>query len=125
MTCKLKYKTDGGILLNGFRFMQVRALDGPNSGFIFPGIGQAHRNAYAGSSYGGVVFGYSTNNIRIFVPRDETGTLIHIPDNWGDLGHNQTSNRCEITVKMWSFTPPESCESLTNDGPNINAHISR
>ncbi|KAK2160771.1 hypothetical protein LSH36_127g11019 [Paralvinella palmiformis] len=37
--------------------VEVKALDGPNAGFIFPGIGQAHRNAYPNSTYGGVMFG--------------------------------------------------------------------
>ena len=90
--------------------IQVKALDGPNEGFVFPAIGQVHRNAYPGTSYGGVVFGYSATNIRIFVPADESGTIIHIPTNWGTAGYNQTSNNVEIAVKMWNTVVSSNCK---------------
>ena len=81
---------------------QVKALDGPNQGFVFPAIGQAHRNAYPSTTYGGVVFGYSEDKIRIFVPADETGTIIHVSPSWGQGRYNQSSNNVEIIVNIWS-----------------------
>ena len=82
----------------------MKALDGPNAEFIFPAIGQGHRNAYPESTYGGVIFGYSADSIRIFVPANDTGTMISIPENWGTADYNQVSNNVEIVVTVWSTT---------------------
>ena len=92
--------------------IQVKALDGPNEGFVFPAVGQVQRNAYPGTSYGGVVFGYSADSIRMFVPADDTGTIIHIPENWGTAEYLQMSNNVEIIVTMWNTTV-NNCKSLT------------
>ncbi|KAK2141420.1 hypothetical protein LSH36_1104g00007 [Paralvinella palmiformis] len=90
--------------LTNYVQVQVKALDGPNAEFIFPAIGQGHRNAYPESTYGGVIFGYSADSIRIFVPANDTGTMISIPENWGTADYNQVSNNVEIVVTVWSTT---------------------
>ncbi|KAK2160769.1 hypothetical protein LSH36_127g10011 [Paralvinella palmiformis] len=89
--------------------VQVKALDGPNKDFVFSAIGQIHRNAYPGTTYGGVAFAYSADKIRIFVPANETGSIIHVPDNWGTDEYIQTSNNVEITVKIWSTNFASLC----------------
>ena len=82
--------------------LQVKALDGPNEGFIFPAAGQVHRNAYLGLMYGGIVFAYSADSMRIFVPSAVDGTAILISDHWGSPNYTQMSNNIEVIVKIWS-----------------------
>ncbi|KAK2160765.1 hypothetical protein LSH36_127g10002 [Paralvinella palmiformis] len=81
--------------------VQVKALSGPNVDFIFSAVGQGQRNVYPGTTYGGVLFGYSAKSIRIFVPANETGTRIQIPENWGTTEYSQMSDDVEIIVTIW------------------------
>ncbi|KAK2158979.1 hypothetical protein LSH36_161g16045, partial [Paralvinella palmiformis] len=96
--------------LKNYIQVQVKALDGPNGGFLFPASGQAHRNAFSGTTYSGLLFAYSTDSIRIFVPANDTGTMIHLPDNWDETRYTQMSNTVEIIINIWTITS-DQCRS--------------
>ena len=101
-----------GVYLSGASNFQVKALSGPNVDFIFSAVGQGQRNVYPGTTYGGVLFGYSAKSIRIFVPANETGTRIQIPENWGTTEYSQMSDDVEIIVTIWKTASFNLCKSI-------------
>lgn len=56
------------------------------------------------------MFAYSAENIRIFVPANDTGSLIHIPENWGTQEYNQISNNVQIIVSIWTTVDTVPCK---------------
>ena len=77
------------------------ATDGPNKGFVFHGLGSAMNQASTGSTFGGILFGYSTNEIRLFKPRHSDGYLINIGKTWGNQINTQQSDSGQIVVQAW------------------------
>lgn len=66
----------------------VKAIDGNNAGFIFEGLGSAQNDDDGDKSqYGGVIFAYDENRIRLWAPdknnESNQGRIIFIEDGWG------------------------------------------
>jgi hypothetical protein len=92
----------------------VRALDGPNRGFMFYGSGSAFRgDGVSTARYGGIVFGYDESNYRVWAPNaasgrpNTLGSIINIGFGWGNEINAQTSHTAEVrvTVRVDAPTP--------------------
>ncbi|XP_070555704.1 uncharacterized protein [Ptychodera flava] len=88
-------------------FVQVhlRAIDGANDGFIFNGVGSAQRGDTTSNPYGGVVYTYNENWVRVMAPqkanRYASGCLIYTGGrHWGSP-HKQCSHDGEVKVEVW------------------------
>jgi len=84
----------------------VRAVDGNNLGFIFEGMGNAQSDDDEPSgSYGGLIFGYNPNKIRLWAPtlsnNSSLGRIINIQDGWGNEQFSQDSNNAQVRVLAW------------------------
>lgn len=82
----------------------VKAIDGPNEGFIFEGTGSA-QNDDDGGEYGGLIFAYNDSNVRLWAPDVKNGTasgrIFYIYDGWGGEINNHSSNEALVKVKAW------------------------
>ncbi|XP_070555067.1 uncharacterized protein [Ptychodera flava] len=88
-------------------FVQVhlRAIDGANEGFIFNGVGSAQRGDTTSNPYGGVVYTYNENWVRVMAPQKTggyaSGCLIYTGGpHWGSP-HEQCSHDGEVKVEVW------------------------
>jgi len=84
----------------------VRAVDGVNEGFIFEGLGAAQNDDdTAAKNYGGVVFAYNQERVRLWAPdrsnNESTGRIINVLDGWGGEIFAQGSNDAEVRVLAW------------------------
>nr|VFK11322.1 MAG: hypothetical protein BECKLPF1236B_GA0070989_102220 [Candidatus Kentron sp. LPFa] len=84
----------------------VKAIDGANKGFIFEGSGSAQNDddgVY--TLYGGVVFAYNQNYVRLWAPDknngESNGHIIVIGDGWGGEVNYQTSHTAQVKVLVW------------------------
>ncbi|XP_060579477.1 uncharacterized protein LOC132736376 [Ruditapes philippinarum] len=87
--------------------MMVRAVDGPNKGYLFDGIGGAMPNRYnigQPCSYGGLVYARNKTCVRIWRPDYATGGAICISENMGHGTNSQASQSGELLFKV--YTPP-------------------
>ncbi|KAK3086701.1 hypothetical protein FSP39_022193 [Pinctada imbricata] len=92
---------------NDLVFMTVKAIDGNNKGFSFPASG-AVQNAHDRGEYGGVVYSYSTNKLRYWLPplkqtnvNGPQGRLIYINDEYGGGHFQQGSLSAELAIHVW------------------------
>lgn len=84
----------------------VRAVDGPNEGFIFEGMGAAQNDDDTGAkNHGGLVFAYNQERVRLWAPdvnnNESTGRIINVLDGWGGEIFAQGSNEAEVRVLAW------------------------
>ena len=84
----------------------VKAIDGPNQGFIFEGIGSAQEDDERDSnSYGGVIFAYNDSRIRLWAPTKNNdyanGSIICVVDGWGGAINSQVSHTASVKVLIW------------------------
>jgi hypothetical protein len=69
----------------------VRAVDGPNKGFVFPGVTSARDDDDYYSNYGGLLFAYSATAVRLWAPSVNNygnhiygdPAIVNIGDGWG------------------------------------------
>lgn len=86
---------------------EVRAIDGANEGFIFDGLGSAHTDDDVRyHQYGGVVYAYDDNSVRIWAPNRNNGPgadgrMVFIGDGWGPGINGQLSQTAEVRVLVW------------------------
>ena len=76
----------------------MEATDGNNAGYHFYGVGSGQTDNKAGA-YGGVVFAYDENNIRLWAPckavtstGNNKGRVIFIGDGWAGGYQSQSSS---------------------------------
>lgn len=84
----------------------VKAIDGPNEGFIFEGSGVQHADDdNISQNYGGVVFAYDQTRVRLWAPSfnntADTGSIIMISDGWGGEVNGQSSHTADVKVLVW------------------------
>lgn len=54
--------------------VQIRPTEGPNAGFVFQGTGTMFgSDSHAGRDYGGILFGFSSNAVRLWAPSRRRG----------------------------------------------------
>lgn len=91
----------------------TRAIDGNNKGFVFEGMGHAQSDDDIGNGYGGVVFGYNSENVRLWAPDKNAnelgshgdGAIIYVGDGWGGEMNAQSSMDAEVRVMARATLP--------------------
>ncbi|XP_070538093.1 uncharacterized protein [Ptychodera flava] len=84
----------------------VRALGGPNDGYMFEGVGATSADDdYAATKYGGVAFSYNKDEVRIWAPDVsngvENGCIISTGGPlWGGK-YDQCTHTAEVKVQAW------------------------
>ena len=83
----------------------VKAVDGPNEGFIFEGSGVQHQDDEGQDEYGGVVFAYNETTVRLWAPSQNNGSpygaIITVGDGWGGEINYQRSHTAMVRVLAW------------------------
>ncbi|XP_070536991.1 uncharacterized protein [Ptychodera flava] len=97
-------------------YVQVlaRSVDGPNAGMIFKGVGSAQTDDDASDEYGGIVYSYSHETVRVILPTVNNGNaggcVVYTGGSlWGTAIH-QCSHDGEVKVDLWKeedFPKPE------------------
>lgn len=82
----------------------ARPTDGNNSGFCFNGIGSS-QSSPSRSSFGGLIFAYNSDLVRIWAPSDLKGHVVFVKDGWGGEVNTQLSNEAEVVVEVWKDGP--------------------
>ncbi|KXJ23721.1 uncharacterized protein LOC110249945 [Exaiptasia diaphana] len=82
---------------------------GPNKGFVFEGVGVNHVDAKY-TSYGGVIFAYNSEYIRIWAPNNRSGYIIFVKDGWGREKNAQQTSKAIVFVQMWKSGPEPNFE---------------
>ena len=87
--------------------VQLRALEGRNIGYVFEAQGAAQSDDSESNEYGGVVFAYDENRVRIWAPSKNDGSKKGYPllvkKGWGNDFNLQTgSDFVEIRVLVYS-----------------------
>ena len=77
---------------------------GDNSDFCFNGIGSSQSSPFI-SSYGGLVFAYNAELVRIWAPTDSNGHVVFVKDGWGGEVNTQESDEAEVVVEVWKDGP--------------------
>nr|VFJ57036.1 MAG: Collagen triple helix repeat-containing protein [Candidatus Kentron sp. FW] len=81
----------------------VKAIDGANNGFIFEGLGGGGDDEQ--DQYGGVIFAYDQNRVRIWAPdrnnASANGYIIWVHDGWGGEKNYQYSHTAQVKVLVW------------------------
>jgi hypothetical protein len=82
----------------------TRAVDGNNNGFIFEATG-GNGGDDEQNEYGGCIFAYDQNRIRIWLPSRYNGTAsgyaIMVSDGWGGDVNFQASFNAQVRVLAW------------------------
>ena len=92
--------------------VRVQALDGDNAGFKFAGAGAAlQTDSRSNTYYGGVVFGYNSEKVRVWAPSlnggSSEGTMINIGKGWGNEAHSQFSTSAMVNVRVFEDDQPD------------------
>jgi hypothetical protein len=85
----------------GYVQVQVQAVDGANQNYIFNGAGsQQNDDDYQLKTYGGVVFGYNDNFVRLWAPTTNngqaSGKIVLVEDGWGNEINAQASDNALV-----------------------------
>lgn len=103
----------------------VRAMDGPNAGYIFEARGDAQRGRRYGN-YGGVVYGYDSRSVRILLPDgrqsspySQRGFAVYVPEGFGPSTRQQRSFRAAIRVQVWSANERSLPDWRTDPAPGV------
>lgn len=78
----------------------AKPLQGNNSGFSFNGIGSS-QSSPSKSSYGGLIFAYNSEIVRIWAPTSANGHIVFVKDGWGGEENTQESDEAEVIVEVW------------------------
>jgi hypothetical protein len=93
--------------------LKVDAVEGVNAGYRFIGGGALAYDAYTVSepcSYGGLVYGYSNNTVRLWKPgKAANGALICLQTKLAEGTNAQASSRGKATVNIWQLGKVISC----------------
>jgi len=89
----------------------TRAVDGANMGYVFEAMGAAMSDDDIGNLYGGVVFGYDSDHVRLWAPdlNDgfdvDGGALINVKEGWGGEVNAQSSLSGQVRVVAAELDP--------------------
>jgi hypothetical protein len=90
-------------------------LNGSNAAFAFEGLGSAQSDD-DNSFYGGVVYGFNENNVRIWVPSkndgNSNGYVIWVKDGWGGEINTEKSFSADIVIEAWKHGPTPAWKSI-------------
>lgn len=93
--------------LNGDPFyvrVYAKPRGGHNGDFCFNGIGSSQSSPSRGS-YGGVIFAYNSEFVRVWAPTDPNGHVVFVKDGWGGEVNTQESDEAEVVVEVWKDGP--------------------
>lgn len=87
--------------------VQLRAVNGRNIGYVFEAQGAAQSDDDRANEYGGVVFAYDENRVRIWAPskndRSKKGYPLLVKSGWGnDLNLQAGRDYVEVRVLVYS-----------------------
>ena len=82
----------------------AKPRNGNNTAFCFNGIGSS-QSSPSRSSYGGLIFAYNSEFVRIWAPSDQNGHIVFVKDGWGGEVNTQESNEAEVVVEVWKNGP--------------------
>lgn len=77
---------------------------GANQGFCFNGIGVNQVDS-SHTSYGGIIYAYNSEYIRVWAPTQPSGHIIFIKDGWGGGRYSQQSDEALVVVEIWASGP--------------------
>ena len=80
------------------------ANGGNNQGFSFDAIGSS-QDASNRSAYGGLIYAYNDEYVRVWAPTDRNGHIIYVKDGWGGERNTQVSNEAVVFVEIWASFP--------------------
>ncbi|XP_060075296.1 mucin-5AC-like [Ylistrum balloti] len=113
----------------GLISVTLKALNGNNNGYSFPTLG-AVQNTDPRDKFGGVVYSYSPNAIRIWHPivpgggntaLYTKGSIIYLSPYWGGGSFSQDSKNGLVEVRFWnSYTgqcPPPTTPAKASTSP--------
>ncbi|XP_048577652.1 uncharacterized protein LOC5509903 isoform X2 [Nematostella vectensis] len=94
-----------GLAVDPF-FVRVYAKpqSGPNQGFCFNGVG-ANQASYQHSSYGGLIYAYNSEFVRVWAPTSPNGFIVFIKDGWAGEKNAQQLNEAHVFVEVWGKGP--------------------
>ena len=84
--------------------------DGDNAGFKFEGTGVCQNDGLKSGQYGGVMFSYNKDTIRLWAPSNRIGQVIFVGQGWGGNENSQSSWQAEVTIEAWKDGPEPSFE---------------
>lgn len=87
-------------------YVTVEAVDGANRGYKFIGRGASVADDDSGKDFGGLVYGFSKNSVRLWSPHVSNGGIIFNNDGWGGERNVQRSKNGNVRVRVW-FEDPE------------------
>lgn len=82
----------------------MEALDGPNNGYLFEGIGSASTNVLdpgTPCAYGGLIYAYNGTSLRIWRPDDVNGAAVCISDTLGFGKNSQASQNGKLIFRAF------------------------
>ena len=81
--------------------VSVKAVDGANVDYVFNGWGVPQSNGYGGGNkeYGGLVYAYNENTVRLCAPSQATGHIISVTNGWGGGVNTQQSLVAQVRVE--------------------------
>ena len=83
--------------------VSVKAVDGANVDYVFNGWGVPQSSSGINRAYGGLVYAYNENTVRLWAPNDDgghaTGRIISVTGGWGGGVNTQASNDALVRVQ--------------------------
>ena len=96
--------------------VEVKAIDGPNNGYVFEGMGTAQADDDFNEAYGGLLYGYSIDKIRLWAPKAnpsgsfeayDVGRIINNRQGWGGEYSVQGSQCASVRVTAQFVSAPD------------------
>lgn len=81
--------------------VMVEAVDGPNRGYKFPARGNSMVDDDNSKQYGGLVFAYNNQRVRLWAPTGPGGRLLSTHDGWGGEAFRANSDAGRVHIKAW------------------------
>jgi hypothetical protein len=64
-------------------------------------------------SYGGVIYGYNNDSIRLWRPANVPNAYIaNVGQDWGNGVNQQASRNADVIIRVWSFTAVTTCSAI-------------
>lgn len=99
------------------------------SGYIYPGIGSVQADERYNEHYGGVLFGLSSDKVRLWVPSASqyyrSGYTININKGWGGPSKGESRRDGQVRVILKPARPPDFDSGwfqMRSNDPNLSYH---